>query len=62
MIRTILTDWLHLTVPALICLGLWVWSVNIGWMPPICGVCALRLEMAQYEAVGEDFMFDENKD
>jgi hypothetical protein len=62
MIRTILSDLIHLTVPTLIGIGLWVWSVNMGWMPPICGVCALRMEMEQYEAVSVDFMFDKNKD
>lgn len=62
MIRTILTDIHFATIPVLIAVLLWIWSVNLGWMPPICGVCALWLEMARYEAVNYDTMLDSNKD
>ena len=58
MIRDILSDLLYLTVPALIGVCLLIYAVSIGLMPPICGVCALRLQIAQYEAVGVDVMDD----
>lgn len=62
MIRDILTDLAYLAIPALIGVLLWVWSVNMGIVPPICGVCALRLEMARYESIGPEFMDIENRE
>jgi hypothetical protein len=62
MIRDIATDLLYLTVPTLICACLLIYSVSVGLMPPICGVCALRLQIAQYEAVGVDVMDDSQKE
>jgi hypothetical protein len=62
MIRDILIDLLYLTVPALIGVCLFIYAVSVGLMPPICGVCALRLQPAQYEAVGVDVMDDSQKE
>ena len=62
MINQIRTDLMFLF--AVWALGLFMTLMAIGRydLPPITEVGALRLEMAQHEVVGVDFMSDNNRE
>ena len=62
MLNEIIQDILWPGLIALCAMIVWTYSVSIGILPPINGVAALKLDMAQYEAVAPEFMADRNKD
>jgi hypothetical protein len=61
-LKTILTDLLAPLPVVLLALAILLSEISQGGLPPISGVALIQMDMAQYEAVGVDMMFDGNKE
>ncbi|MBC2712665.1 MAG: hypothetical protein HGJ94_17260 [Desulfosarcina sp.] len=64
VIKEILTDFLYGTAITLFCLLVFVWCIHVGWMggATLNCYCDINELFAQYESLGPEMMFDENKD